>query len=110
MVRFETSDPYRSTYCGLIAITDTLKGIVNGEPNTIPSKLKTGSVDYVHQLVADEKIAVLWASHLIDEVHSEDRLIVLHHGQIKAKGSVPEILALTQTDQLAEAFNTLTKS
>jgi len=74
----------------------------------IPSRKSL--VDYVHQLVSDEKIAVLWASHLIDEVHSEDRLIVLHHGQIKAKGSVPEILELTQTDQLAEAFNTLTKS
>ncbi|MEI7795030.1 MAG: ABC transporter ATP-binding protein [Methylococcaceae bacterium] len=74
----------------------------------IPSRKSL--VDYVHLLVSDEKIAVLWASHLIDEVHSEDRLIVLHHGQIKAKGSVPEILELTQTDQLAEAFNTLTKS
>lgn len=74
----------------------------------IPSRKSL--VDYVHQLVSDEKIAVLWASHLIDEVYSEDRLIVLHHGKIKAMGSVPEILNLTQTDQLAEAFNMLTKS
>lgn len=72
----------------------------------IPSR--KGIVDYVHQLARDEQIAVLWASHLIDEVHLNDRLIVLHQGQIKANGYTHEILQATQKDELSEAFNVLT--
>ncbi|MEI6545316.1 MAG: ABC transporter ATP-binding protein, partial [Methylococcales bacterium] len=45
----------------------------------VPSRLAI--VEYVHQLVAEEKLAVLWASHLIDEIYPEDHLIVLHKGQ-----------------------------
>jgi ABC-2 type transport system ATP-binding protein len=62
----------------------------------------------VHQLVSDEKIAVLWASHLIDEIYSDDHLIVLHQGQIKANGRVQNVLKLTETDNLSAAFETLT--
>jgi ABC-2 type transport system ATP-binding protein len=72
----------------------------------IPSR--KGIVDYVHQLVCHEQIAVLWASHLIDEVHLNDRLIVLHQGQIKANGYTHEILQATQKEELSEAFNMLT--
>lgn len=72
----------------------------------IPSR--QGIVDYVHQLVADEKIAVLWASHLMDEVYLEDHLIVLHRGQIKANGRVPDVLKLTKTQTISAAFHALT--
>ena len=73
----------------------------------IPSR--EGIVKYVHQLVAEEKIAVLWASHLMDEVYLEDHLIVLHRGQIKANGRVPDVLKLTKTQTIAAAFHSLTK-
>jgi ABC-2 type transport system ATP-binding protein len=73
----------------------------------IPSR--QGIVEYVHQLVTDEKIAVLWASHLMDEVYPSDHLIVLHQGQIKATGSVNDVLEFTQTENLSAAFSTLTK-
>ncbi len=73
----------------------------------IPSR--QGIVEYVHQLVTDEKIAVLWASHLMDEVYPSDHLIVLHQGQIKAAGSVDEVLKLAKTDNLSTAFEILTK-
>lgn len=72
----------------------------------IPSR--QGIVEYVHQLVADEKIAVLWASHLMDEVYLDDHLIVLHRGQIKANGRVPDVLKLTKTQTIAAAFHALT--
>jgi ABC-2 type transport system ATP-binding protein len=65
----------------------------------IPSR--QGIVDYVHQLVSDEKIAVLWASHLVDEIYADDKLIVLSQGRIKAKGSVKEVLAETKSDNLS---------
>ncbi len=66
-------------------------------------------VDHVHRLAKDEKLAVLWASHLIDEVYPGDNLIVLHKGQIKAAGSVSDILGQTGTASVKDAFYTLTQ-
>ncbi|MGR9116827.1 MAG: ABC transporter ATP-binding protein [Gammaproteobacteria bacterium] len=66
-------------------------------------------VKHVHQLTVDEKIAVLWASHLIDEIYPEDHLVVLHKGQIKAKGTVNEVLNNTGTETINEAFFQLTQ-
>ncbi len=73
----------------------------------VPSRLAI--VEYVHQLVAEEKLAVLWASHLIDEIYPEDHLIVLHKGQIKAKGTVDEVLQTTETTSIKDAFYSLTQ-
>lgn len=66
-------------------------------------------VDYVHRLCQSEKIAVLWATHLIDEVFESDRLVVLHRGKIRAQGSVSEVLAETGAETIAAAFQQLTK-
>jgi ABC-2 type transport system ATP-binding protein len=66
-------------------------------------------VDYVHSLVAEEKIAVLWASHLMDEIYPDDHLIVLHRGQIKANGTVNEVLKQSDTATINEAFYRLTQ-
>ncbi|NJD05621.1 MAG: ATP-binding cassette domain-containing protein [Methylococcaceae bacterium] len=65
-------------------------------------------VDYVHALAADQQIAVLWASHLIDEIAPNDRLMVLHRGKIRALGSVEEILRQTGTSDIGAAFAQLT--
>ena len=66
-------------------------------------------VDYVHQLAKEEQLAVLWASHLMDEIYPDDHLIVLHKGHIKASGTVDEVLQLTQSTAIKEAFNRLTQ-
>jgi ABC-2 type transport system ATP-binding protein len=60
-------------------------------------------------LAADEKLAVLWASHLIDEVYPDDHLIVLHKGRIQANGTVDEVLKITNTSMVKDAFYTLTQ-
>jgi ABC-2 type transport system ATP-binding protein len=73
----------------------------------VPSRLAI--VEYVHQLAAEEKLAVLWASHLIDEVYPDDHLIVLHKGRIKANGTVDEVLKITNTAMVKDAFYTLTQ-
>ena len=73
----------------------------------VPSRLAI--VEYVHQLAAEEKLAVLWASHLIDEVYPDDHLIVLHKGRIKANGTVDEVLKITNTSMVKDAFYTLTQ-
>lgn len=66
-------------------------------------------VDYVHRLAAEENIAVLWASHLMDEIYANDHLIVLHKGQIKANGTVDEVLQQTDVATVNEAFSRLTQ-
>jgi ABC-2 type transport system ATP-binding protein len=66
-------------------------------------------VDYVHRLVKDANIAVLWATHLIDEIYPDDRIIILHNGQIKAQGSVDEILQQTGKPTIKDAFYALTQ-
>ncbi len=74
----------------------------------IPSRKSI--VEYVHDLVQVQKIAVLWASHLIDEIYPNDHLIVLHRGQIKANGSVNQVLEITQTQSVQDAFAILCKT
>ncbi|CAG7857105.1 hypothetical protein MCAMS1_01826 [biofilm metagenome] len=66
-------------------------------------------VDYVHRLTKEENLAVLWASHLIDEVYPDDRLVILHKGQIKADGFVHEVLQQSGMATIKEAFNALTQ-
>jgi ABC-2 type transport system ATP-binding protein len=52
---------------------------------------------------------VLWASHLIDEIHVTDRLIILHKGEIRAQGSVADVLQATEAADLGAAFRALTR-
>jgi len=73
----------------------------------VPSR--QGIVDYVHHLAAEENIAVLWASHLIDEIYAGDHLIILHKGKIKAKGTIEDVLKDTATSTIKDAFFTLTQ-
>lgn len=65
-------------------------------------------VEHVHGLARDERLAVLWATHLIDEVADDDRLLVLHRGRLRADGGVPEVLAAAGVDSVEAAFDTLT--
>ena len=66
-------------------------------------------VEHVHQLVSNHDIAVLWATHLIDEIYPDDQLIVLHQGQVKDKGTIDEVLQKTKTSSINEAFKKLTQ-
>lgn len=61
--------------------------------------------DHVHRLAAEEGIAVLWATHLVDEVRPEDRVIVLHRGRILADAPAQ---ALAPAGDLAAQFLAMT--
>jgi ABC-2 type transport system ATP-binding protein len=63
----------------------------------------------IHQLALDRNIAVLWATHLSDEVWPEDDLIVLSGGSIAAKGSVSQVMAESHTKTVADAYVSLTR-
>ncbi|AOF94437.1 ABC transporter ATP-binding protein [Sinorhizobium sp. RAC02] len=45
---------------------------------------------HVHDLAAGG-LTVLWATHLVDEVWPQDRLVILHHGRVLANGEASEI-------------------
>ncbi|MEJ2592920.1 MAG: ABC transporter ATP-binding protein [Candidatus Thiodiazotropha sp.] len=64
----------------------------------------------VRERCRDEGVGVLWATHLVDEVEPQDKLVVLHGGRVLAQGSAEEILRQTGTQSVKDAFNALTRS
>jgi ABC-2 type transport system ATP-binding protein len=67
-------------------------------------------VDHVHALVKQQDLAVLWATHLIDEIAADDSLIVLHKGQVKAKGKLTDVLKSTECSDAGQVFQKLTQA
>jgi ABC-2 type transport system ATP-binding protein len=69
---------------------------------------RTSIVEHVHVLCREEGLAVLWATHLIDEIWPGDRVVVLHRGRVQALGAVEEVMARAATASLGEAYQKLT--
>jgi len=63
---------------------------------------------HVRQLIAEEGIGVLWATHLIDEVADQDQVIVLHQGRVLADGRADKIVADCGAPDIRAAFTNLT--
>ncbi|MEM8851207.1 MAG: ABC transporter ATP-binding protein [Pseudomonadota bacterium] len=53
---------------------------------------RTAITAHVHDLAGDG-LAVLWATHLTDEVGPGDHLLVLHQGRLLADGAVADVTA-----------------
>ena len=64
----------------------------------------------IRNLVAEEGISVLWATHLIDEVDVSDRVVLLHKGRVLADGRVSDVVSATGAENIGEAFGILTRS
>ena len=64
-------------------------------------------VEHVHSLCRERGIAVLWATHLIDEISADDRVVVIHKGQIRAAGPVADVNRNTGAETLTDSFNRL---
>ena len=62
-------------------------------------------VEHVHRMAREQNIAVLWSTHLIDEIYDGDEVVILDRGTVYADGTVPEILARTGTNNIADAFD-----
>jgi len=63
---------------------------------------------YVHQLCQDRGMAVLWATHLVDEAERANRVVVLHQGHVLRDGAPVELTRDTASADLNEAFLSLT--
>lgn len=65
-------------------------------------------VDHVHRLSVESDLAVLWATHLIDEIFPQDQLVILHKGRVMTKCKVEALLKKTGSS-VHEVFNKLTR-
>ena len=67
-------------------------------------------VKHVKSLCKEKQLAVLWATHLIDEVDQDGKLIVLHQGKVLANNLVKNILKKTKSKNVSNAFDYFTKN
>jgi len=59
-------------------------------------------------LRAERSVAVLWATHLCDEVSDADRVIVLHHGKVRADATPAQLIARSGKATIEQAFLAMT--
>jgi len=64
--------------------------------------------EHVRTLCDEDGLTVLWATHLIEEVRADDRVLILHQGQLLADGNGQAICDAEGTRDLAETFHALT--
>src|SRR5215475_437194 len=71
-------------------------------------KARADILRHVRQLVADEGIGVLWATHLFDEIMPGDNLVILHQGRVLARGDTANVLGEAGAQDVNTAFMRLT--
>ncbi len=62
-------------------------------------------VEYVHRMAREQNMAILWSTHLIDEIFDDDNVIVLNQGRVCADGSVTQVTASVGAENIAQAFD-----
>ena len=62
---------------------------------------------HVKTLCKKNKLAVLWATHLIDEIDKGEKVVVINKGKILESGEVGVIIKKTKTKNIRESFNKL---
>ncbi len=65
-------------------------------------------LDYIIKLKEERKMAVLWATHLVDEAEKADTVIILDKGKIIKKDTPENITKEYNKDTLHDAFISLT--
>jgi len=61
---------------------------------------RTELIRYLHELPERHGCAVLWATHLTDEVHDTDRVLMLHNGELQLDGSLDQLRRSTNTSSI----------
>jgi ABC-2 type transport system ATP-binding protein len=62
----------------------------------------------VEVLRRDRNLAVLWATHLVDEAKTANRVVILHHGDILNDGPIDKLVKEQGAKDLSDAFLILT--
>ena len=64
-------------------------------------------LNHVKTLCKKNKLAVLWATHLIDEIDKGEKVVIIDKGKVLDSGNVEKIVKKTKTKNIREAFNKL---
>ncbi|ROM40309.1 ABC transporter ATP-binding protein [Pseudomonas protegens] len=64
---------------------------------------------HIRQLCQEQRLSVLWTTHLLDEVQADDQLLILHQGRLVASG-VACTISQEQGGDLGTAFARLTQN
>jgi ABC-2 type transport system ATP-binding protein len=65
-------------------------------------------LQHVQGLCRASRLAVLWATHLVDEAEGAHRVLVLHRGRLVSQGTAAQLVEKTGQASLASAFLELT--
>ncbi len=71
-------------------------------------KARADILSHVRQLVSEQGIGVLWATHLFDEIIPSDNLVILHLGRVLACNEVAQVLKDAGAPDVNSAFMRLT--
>jgi ABC-2 type transport system ATP-binding protein len=71
-------------------------------------KARADILRHVRDLVSEQGIGVLWATHLFDEIIGSDDLVVLHEGRVLARGQVARVISDAGALDVNAAFANLT--
>lgn len=66
-------------------------------------------MNFVRDWVQHRPLTVLWATHLLEEVHEHDPLILLSQGKLKGTGSCRSLMNQFNADSVGALFSHLTK-
>ena len=66
-------------------------------------------LEHVKSLCKKEKLAVLWATHLIDEIDKGEKVIIINKGKVLISGEVDKIVNKVKVKNIRDAFNKLVK-
>jgi ABC-2 type transport system ATP-binding protein len=64
---------------------------------------------HVRQLCRDEGLTAIWTTHLLDEIESTDKVLLLHRGDLLWAGMPEGLLALAGKATLSDAFLSMTE-
>ena len=85
------------------------KVLLLDEPTTgLDATARRNLVAHVRRIVATTGLAVLWATHLVEEVADADRIALLIRGEVRADLAPAAMIDLAQAADLTEAYITLT--
>ena len=62
---------------------------------------------HVRRLVAEDGLSVLWATHLMEEISSDDEVVIIHQGEVLASGNCKTLVKQYKAKDLKAAFDKL---
>lgn len=67
-------------------------------------------IHYIHALPATQGCAVLWATHLIDEIADDDRVLMMHNGRLRCDGPASQLCSDAHVSDLSALMQQVMQS